>query len=142
MGESFQVQAKVLRHNDLLTKIRTVLGGAVGKFSSSYQDSTGRKLPCYYLPKREARLIAISSLELLAIINEMRPKGRAVLRHESLCRKIVKVLKGGYQKFLDTYTHPQNGQEYGCYLLPKREASLIAMSESFTVQAMGTSPVL
>jgi hypothetical protein len=78
----------------------------------------------------------MSSLELVKIINDMREEGQAELRHDNFMQKIVKVLgEGGVLKFQGTYLHPQNGQEYPCYYLPKREAHLMVMSESYKVQA-------
>jgi phage antirepressor YoqD-like protein len=77
----------------------------------------------------------MTSIELVAVINELRDPGRAELRHDTFMVKVAKVIGEGVQKFLDTYQHPQNGQPYSCYRLPKREASLMAMSESHAVQA-------
>ena len=77
----------------------------------------------------------MTSIELVAIINDLRDPGRAVLEHSDFFKKIEKVLGGGVGKFSGTYIHPQNGQTYSCYNLPKREASLMVMSESYTVQA-------
>ena len=48
------------RHSDVMRDIRVMLGDlgiAERKFASSYVDSTGRTLPCYLLPKREAVLL-------------------------------------------------------------------------------------
>jgi hypothetical protein len=78
----------------------------------------------------------MASVELVKIINEMREDGQAELAHRTFMEKIKKVLgEGGAQKFLRTYVHPQNGQTYPCYHLPKREAHLMVMSESYKVQA-------
>jgi len=48
-----------LAHADLLKKVPEVLATA-GNFSASYKDSTGRTLPMYRFPKREACLMAMS----------------------------------------------------------------------------------
>lgn len=61
------------RHSHVMRDIRTMLDGlgenTEPKFGSSYKDQTGRKLPCYQLPKRET-LILVSgySVELRARI--------------------------------------------------------------------------
>lgn len=57
-----------LQHKDLLKKAPRVLGeNQSAKYFAQYKDSTGRYLPCYQFPKREACLIAMSySYELQA----------------------------------------------------------------------------
>lgn len=57
-----------LRHADFIAKVPKVLGGELSeKFRSVYTDTTGRTLPCYRFPKREACLMAMSySYELQA----------------------------------------------------------------------------
>ena len=58
----------------------------------------------------------MSSLEIAKITGK---------RHDHIVRDIEKFLEeigeGGVPKFGDTYVNPQNGQEYRCYNLPKRE---------------------
>lgn len=50
-----------LRHDHFLVKVPKVLGEIHSpKFLGEYIDSTGRTLPCYSLPKREACLMAMS----------------------------------------------------------------------------------
>ncbi|KFD23943.1 Rha family transcriptional regulator [Yokenella regensburgei] len=57
-----------LSHDNFLKKVPKVLGeNDCRKFLRQYKDSTGRELPCYQLPKREACLMAMSySYELQA----------------------------------------------------------------------------
>lgn len=56
-----------LQHRSFLTKVPKVLGEHSAKFFAQYKDSTGRDLPCYRFPKREACLMAMSySYELQA----------------------------------------------------------------------------
>lgn len=59
---------RVLQHKDFLKKAPKVLGDEhSAKFFAQYKDSTGRYLPCYQFPKREACLMAMSySYELQA----------------------------------------------------------------------------
>lgn len=77
----------------------------------------------------------MSSIELVGVINEMREEGAAVLAHSDFMKKVAKVLGASAGKFSDTHTNKQNGQTYACYNLPKREAALMVMSESYEVQA-------
>ncbi|HHH0321688.1 TPA: Rha family transcriptional regulator [Yersinia enterocolitica] len=57
-----------IQHKHILAKTPKVLGEEhSAKFLAEYTDSTGRDLPCYNYPKREACLIAMSySYELQA----------------------------------------------------------------------------
>jgi hypothetical protein len=57
-----------IQHKHILAKSPKVLGeGYSAKFLAQYSDSTGRELPCYQYPKREACLMAMSySYELQA----------------------------------------------------------------------------
>lgn len=78
--------------------------------------------------------ITMTSLELVDFINAQ--EGRQDLTHANFMAKVPKVLgEGGVIQFQDTYVHPQNGQTYPCYRLPKREACLMAMSYSYELQA-------
>ncbi|WP_025915783.1 phage antirepressor KilAC domain-containing protein [Herminiimonas sp. CN] len=77
----------------------------------------------------------MSSVELVGVINELREEDKAELAHSDFMKKVAKVLGDGAGKFSDTYQNQQNGQTYPCYRLPKREASLMVMSESYAVQA-------
>lgn len=49
-----------LRHADFLTKVPKVLGDDERKFSGVYRGGNGQERPCYYFPKREACLMAMS----------------------------------------------------------------------------------
>ncbi len=85
----------------------------------------------------------MTSIELADVINAARKTEAAgapfsELRHDHLMSKIVKVLGAAAPKFLGTVLRPQPAggtREYPCYHLPKREAELVAMSESYAVQA-------
>lgn len=75
------------------------------------------------------------STEIVALINDMREEGAAILRHSDFMAKIVKVLgEEGVRKFSHSYINSQN-KEQPCYALPKRETELMVMSESYKVQA-------
>ncbi len=64
-NESNPVQ---LRHDSFMAKVPKVLGeNQSPKFIGDYKDAKGRTYPCYYFPKREACLMAMSySYELQA----------------------------------------------------------------------------
>ena len=62
-------------------------------------------------------VLTMSSLEIAELTGK---------RHDNVMVDIVKMFKdlgdeGGLLNFQDTYTHPQNGQKYKCYNLPKEE---------------------
>lgn len=75
----------------------------------------------------------MSSVELVAIINDMREAGRAELRHDHFMAKIEKHPGIDAPKFRGVYLGG-NGQERPCYNLPRRECELMIMSESQLVQ--------
>ena len=79
----------------------------------------------------------MSSLDLVDIINSMRPEGSAELRHDNFMKKIENHPGITSPKFLG---HVEidigNGakRKSKCYHLPKRECELLVMSESLEVQ--------
>ncbi|MGL4758324.1 MAG: phage antirepressor KilAC domain-containing protein [Patescibacteria group bacterium] len=75
----------------------------------------------------------ITSLELVELINKIRDT-EVEVRHADFLVKVPKVLNGGERNFSFTYLDQQN-KERPCYKLPKREATLMAMSYSYEVQA-------
>lgn len=79
--------------------------------------------------------VTISSVELVKYINEQRDKGSAELQHSDFMKKVAKVIgELGAGNFSGTYKDIQN-KDRPCYNLPKREACLMVMSESYKVQA-------
>lgn len=79
--------------------------------------------------------VTISSVELVKYINEQRDKGSAELQHKNFTAKVLKVLgEEDSLKFSGEYL-AGNGKMEPCYNLPKREACLMVMSESYKVQA-------
>jgi len=79
----------------------------------------------------------MSSLELVDIINSLRPEGTPEIRHDNLMRKIENHPGIASPQFLG---HVQidigNGakRKSKCYHLPKRECELLVMAESLEVQ--------
>lgn len=78
--------------------------------------------------------LTMTSLEIVDVINLMRKDGKAELRHDTFLVKVKKVLGDTHQNFLASYVD-STGRTLKCYRLPKREASLMVMSESYAVQA-------
>lgn len=77
----------------------------------------------------------MSSLEIVKIINELRENGAAELQHSDFLKKIVKVLGDQVAGNFSGYYIALNGKKNPCFNLPKREAQLMVMSESYKVQA-------
>lgn len=78
--------------------------------------------------------ITMTSLELVQFINNQREAGASELRHADFLEKVPKVLGADERKFSSVYLGG-NGQERPCYVFPKREACLMAMSYSYDLQA-------
>ena len=80
----------------------------------------------------------MSSLELVSLINQVRKQenpAASELRHDHFMDKVLKVLGGeAAPKFRGSYKGADN-TDRPCYNLPKREAVLMVMSESYKVQA-------
>jgi hypothetical protein len=77
----------------------------------------------------------MTSLEIVRLINDEREEGQAELRHADFLAKVPKVIgEEPAKNFVGQYK-AGNGQMQPCYNLPKREAHLMVMSESYKVQA-------
>lgn len=76
----------------------------------------------------------MSSVEIVKMINELREDGQAELRHNDFTEKVRKVIGLEAAKF-SAPLKTASGQTAQGYLLPKREAQLMVMSESYKVQA-------
>ena len=93
-----------------------------------------------------AATVTMTSLELVDFINAHRDeeanaagatfpcKGFARLDHADLMKKVPEVLGANAGKFSGIYRDSRNRAQ-GCYNFPKREASLMAMSYSYELQA-------
>lgn len=129
-------QYRTLKHNDFLKKVPKVLGEEhSGKFFAQYKDSTGRELPCYRFPKREACLMAMSySYELQAQIfdymtelegsqdiNLLDFSGLAELTLQKMQDKVAKAEKFSFVE------HGQKGS--GLMHLRKKERKVIKKAE-------------
>jgi phage regulator Rha-like protein len=84
---------------------------------------------------KEPQQVTMSSLEIVKMINDSREEGAAILQHCDFLKKVVKVLgKEADGNFSDSYKG-KDGASAKCYNLPKREATLMVMSENYKVQA-------
>lgn len=83
-----------------------------------------------------SRAVSMSSLELVEFINSKREEGQPVLTHKNLMAKVPRVL-GAEQsaKFSADYMD-RRSRSQKCFIFPKREACLIAMSYSYELQAL------
>lgn len=82
-------------------------------------------------------VVTMSSIELVQVINDLRKVGKPELRHDNFMAKIEKHPGITSPKFLGHVPVPgPNGsmRESKCYNLPKRECTLMVMSESLEVQ--------
>lgn len=86
------------------------------------------------LPSKSVPQIMLST-EIVKIINDLREDGAAVLRHSTFMEKIVKVLGEKHSAEFSAQYKDSTGRVLPCYALPKREANLMVMSESYKVQA-------
>lgn len=78
--------------------------------------------------------VTMTSLELVDFINSLRKEGDAELRHDNFMAKVPKVLGDNAPTFLGTQNYGNNNTR-SIYILPKREACLMAMSYSYELQA-------
>jgi phage antirepressor YoqD-like protein len=75
----------------------------------------------------------MSSVEIVEVINQLRPAGKAELLHKNFMEK-VRSHPGIDGLNFKHYYVGGNGKINPCYYLPKREAELMVMSESLEVQ--------
>lgn len=79
--------------------------------------------------------VTMTSIELVEFINSQRGEGESELRHDHFMAKVPQVLgEAGAPNFRGTYKDVQN-KKRPCYIFPKREACLMAMSYSYELQA-------
>ena len=85
-SRKFDEKPVQLRHADFMAKVPKVLGWELSeKFRSVYTDTTGRTLPCYRFPKRDACLMAMSySYELQAQIFDRMTAMEEALKAQNL----------------------------------------------------------
>ena len=87
-------------------------------------------------PENVSHTVSMSSIELVDFINSKRDQGQPVLTHKNLMAKVPRVL-GAEQsaKFSADYMDSRSRSQK-CFIFPKREACLIAMSYSYELQAL------
>ncbi|MBV4553082.1 Rha family transcriptional regulator [Pseudomonas sp. SWRI102] len=83
-----------------------------------------------------SRTVSMSSIELVEFINSKREQGQPVLTHKNLMAKVPRVLGADQSaKFSADYMDSRSRSQK-CFIFPKREACLIAMSYSYELQAL------
>ena len=92
--------------------------------------------PRFVKSENVARGVSMSSLELVDFINSKREKGQPTLTHKNLIAKVPRVLGADQSaKFSADYLDARSRIQK-CFVFPKREACLIAMSYSYELQAL------
>ena len=100
--------------------------------------STSTNAPAIFSMSKVDDVVTMSSLEMVSYINSTRKPGEAEVRHDNFMTKVEKVLGILAPKFLGTSSYTNGaGNKVGrkIYNFPKREATLMAMSFSFPLQA-------
>lgn len=85
----------------------------------------------------EAGIPTMSSLDMVDYINATRNEGDGVLSHDNFIKKVGKVLKEAARSFErpTPYTVNNATKLRNVYYFPEREATLLAMSYSYDLQA-------
>lgn len=92
--------------------------------------------PRFQHTQNVARAVSMTSLELVEFINSKRETGEAVLQHKDFLAKVPRVLGAAQSaKFSADYKDSRQRQQK-CFVFPKREACLMAMSYSYELQAL------
>lgn len=104
--------------------------------TQSHINSPNNPAPRFSQSENVARGVSMSSLELVDFINSKRDKSEPTLTHKNLIAKVPRVLGADQSAkfsadYLDTRSRIQK-----CFVFPKREACLIAMSYSYELQAL------
>ncbi|AEJ01244.1 phage antirepressor protein [Nitrosomonas sp. Is79A3] len=81
------------------------------------------------------KTVTMTSIELVEFINSQRGDGEAILAHSDFLKKVLQVLgEKDAGNFSGIYKDSMNRKK-PCYVFPKREACLMAMSYSYELQA-------
>ena len=99
-------------------------------------NSPNNPAPRFSQSENVARGVSMSSLELVDFINSKREPGQPRLTHKNLIAKVPRVLGTDQSaKFSADYLDTR-GRTQKCFIFPKREACLVAMSYSYELQAL------
>lgn len=83
-----------------------------------------------------SRTISMSSIELVQFINSKRKTDEPVLTHKNLIAKVPRVLGADQSAKYSADYLDSRGRQQKCFVFPKREACLMAMSYSYELQAL------
>ena len=99
-------------------------------------NSPNNPAPRFSQSENVARGVSMSSLELVEFINSKRKDGEPRLTHKNLIAKVPRVLGSDQSaKFSADYLDARSRTQK-CFIFPKREACLVAMSYSYELQAL------
>lgn len=145
-SRKFDAKPVLLRHDHFMAKVIQVLGiKDAPKFRGTYQDSLNRTKPCYYLPKREACLMAMSySYELQAqVFDRMTAMEEALKRPAPLLPDFTNPAEAA-RAWAEQFEAKQIAEQQIAVLAPKAEAleTIADTSNTYTirecVKAIGT----
>lgn len=100
---------------------------------SHQQVTVTKRAPQFAAPAHLSNVKTMSSVEIVEVINQLRPAGRAEMMHNDFLKKVREHPGIDEGNFSSIY-FDQLGRSKPCYYLPKREAELMVMSESLEVQ--------
>lgn len=80
-------------------------------------------------------VVTMTSLEMVEYINSQRKDGEAKIAHSDFLKKVPIVLGDEVAGKFSCYYKASNGKQNPMYRFPKREATLMAMSYSYELQA-------
>jgi hypothetical protein len=83
-----------------------------------------------------SRTVSMSSLELVQFINSKRKTDEPVLTHKNFIAKVPRVLGADQSAKYSADYLDSRGRQQKCFVFPKREACLMAMSYSYELQAL------
>lgn len=83
-----------------------------------------------------SRTVSMTSLELVQFINSKRKADEPVLTHKNFIAKVPRVLGADQSAKYSADYIDTRGRQQKCFVFPKREACLMAMSYSYDLQAL------
>lgn len=113
-----------LRHDSFMAKVPKVLGEDQSpKFIGDYKDPKGRTYPCYYFPKRESCLLAMSySYELQALVFDRMTAMEEALKQSAPLLPDFADPAAAARAWAEQFEAKQLAQQQVAELAPKAEA--------------------
>lgn len=104
--------------------------------AQTQRDNTGQVATRFNNSENVSRTVSMSSLELVQFINSKRKTDEPVLTHKNFIAKVPRVLGADQSAKYSADYLDSRGRQQKCFVFPKREACLMAMSYSYDMQAM------